>query len=364
MAEAEMLRKHGHRVDLFLLNNNTIQDSSKWRVALDAVWSSKAYQTVLQKVRTEGYDIVHVQNFFPLLSPSIFYAAKKGGAKVFLSLRNYRLICPDAQLFTHGDICKRCVGKTIPLPGVTHKCYRNSVSATIVVTAMLSVHNLLKTWEKKIDGLICISEFVRKQMIEAGIPAHKLFCKYNFIGEDPGYNENPADHFLYVGRLSPEKGIGLLVEAFASSQLAGRSLTIIGDGPLRGVVEAAALQHSNIRYLGSQDLESAYRHMGQAFYLVFPSRWHEPFGRTIAEAFACGTPVIAADAGAASELVTDHHNGRLFTRDNLASLIQTITETCNDADYREKRRNARQSYLQRFTMETNYTQLLDIYQSA
>ena len=364
LAEVEMLRRHGHTVDLLLLNNKTIEHSSKWRVALDAVWSAKAYRTVLQKVRTERYDIVHVQNFFPLLSPSIFFAAKKGGAKVFLSLRNYRLLCPNAQLFTHDAICKRCIGKTIPFAGVTHKCYRNSFSASMVVTTMLSVHNFLRTWHKKIDGFICISEFVKTQMIEAGIPVQKLFRKYNFIVEDPGYNETPGDNFLYVGRLSPEKGVSLLLEAFSSTELTGRSLTIIGDGPLRGKVEAAAAQHPNIRYLGALDLGTTYRHMGQAFYLVFPSRWHEPFGRTIAEAFACGTPVIAADAGAASELITDHYNGLLFVRDNLDSLIQKIKQACGEEDYVQKRRNARESYLQRFTMETNYTQLLGIYQAV
>jgi glycosyltransferase involved in cell wall biosynthesis len=361
LAEVEMLRRHGHTVELLLLNNNTILQASRWSVALGAIWSKKAYQTVLQKVRTERYDIVHVQNFFPLLSPSIFFAAKKGGAKVILSLRNYRLMCPNAQLFTQDAICGRCVGKMIPLPGVTHKCYRDSYTASAVVATMLALHNFLGTWQKKIDGFICISDFVKKQMIEAGIPARKLFRKYNFISEDPGYHENPADDFLYVGRLSREKGIGLLLEAFSSPELAGRRLTIVGDGPLRNSVETAAAQNPNIRYLGVQDLKTTYRHMGEAFYLLFPSRWHEPFGRTIAEAFACGTPVIASDAGAASELVTDQYNGFLFLRDNVASLIQKIQEACRDEDYRQKRRNARESYLQRFTMEMNYSQLLGIY---
>jgi glycosyltransferase involved in cell wall biosynthesis len=219
----------------------------------------------------------------------------------------------------------------------------------------------LRTWQKKIDGFICISEFVKNQLIGAGIPESKLFRKYNFILEDPAFNDRPADDFLYVGRLSPEKGIGLLLEAFASPELAGRSLTVIGNGPMRDEVEAAAARHANIRYLGTLDLQTTYRHMGQAFYLVFPSRWHEPFGRTIVEAFACGTPVIASDAGAAPELITHRHNGLLFTRDNIPSLIAKIKEACDDQDYAQKRRNARETYLERFTMEINYTQLMDIY---
>jgi glycosyltransferase involved in cell wall biosynthesis len=198
-------------------------------------------------------------------------------------------------------------------------------------------------------------------MLEAGLPAHKLFRKYNFIVDDPGFNENPSDNFLFVGRLSPEKGIGLLLDAFGSVELAHRHLTIIGDGPLRGVVEAAAARHPNIRYLGPKDLKETYRYMSEAYYLISPSRWHEPFGRTIAEAFACGTPVIASDAGAASELVTDQYNGLLFPRDDNAALIQKIQEACRDTDYRQKRLNARQSYLQRFTMEKNYPELLKIY---
>jgi glycosyltransferase involved in cell wall biosynthesis len=229
---------------------------------------------------------------------------------------------------------------------------------------MLTVHNLLGTWQKKIDGFICISEFVKKQMTQAGIPAHKLYRKYNFIVEDPGYNETPEDNFLYVGRLSGEKGIGLLLEAFSSPELADRQLTIIGDGPLRNSIEAAAAQNPNIHYLGAMDLQTTYRHMSQAFYLIFPSRWHEPFGRTIVEAFACGTPVIASDAGAAPELITDGYNGFLFLRDNPASLIQKIKEASQDADYRQKRQQARASYLERFTMEINYSQLMGIYEAV
>ncbi len=136
-AEVDMLRSHGHEVDLVLLNNHSIEDTSKWRVALGAIWSVKAYKLVLQKVRTQGYQIVHVQNFFPLLSPSIFFAARKGGAKVVVSLRNYRLLCPNAQLFTRDEVCTRCVGRMIPLPGLMGKCYRNSFSVSCVAKEML-----------------------------------------------------------------------------------------------------------------------------------------------------------------------------------------------------------------------------------
>jgi glycosyltransferase involved in cell wall biosynthesis len=361
LAEAEMLRKHGHTVDLMLSSNTAILDTPKWQVALGTVWSSKTYRAVLEKVRRKEYDIVHVQNFFPLLSPSIFFAAKKAGAKVLLSLRNYRLTCPNALLFTENQVCKRCVGKMVPFPGIRHKCYRNSFAASTVVAFMLAFHNMLRTWQKKIDGFICISDFVKKQMLEAGLPAHKLFRKYNFIVDDPGFNENPSDNFLFVGRLSPEKGIGLVLDAFGSAELAHRPLTIIGDGPLRGVVEAAAARYPNISYLGPKDLGETYRHMSEAYYLISSSRWHEPFGRTIAEAFACGTPVIASDAGAAPELVTDQYNGLLFPRDDQPALIQKIQEACHDPHYRQKRLNARESYLQRFTMEKNYPELLEIY---
>ena len=360
-AEVEMLRVHGHQVDLILLNNNTIQEAPKWRVALGAIWSRRSYKLVLEKVRAGGYQIVHVQNFFPLLSPSIFFAAKKGGARVVVSLRNYRLLCPNAQLFTHNEICNRCVGKMIPWPGVKYKCYRDSYSASLIAATMLSFHNFLHTWQKKIDGFICISDFVKTRMIEGGLPPEKLYKKYNFIAEDPGFNEHPGDNFIYVGRLSPEKGIGMLLDAFSRPELSGYKLTIVGNGPMLPEVEAMAARHCNIQYAGKLDLRSTYRLMAEAYYLLFPSRWHEPFGRTIVEAFACGTPVLASDAGASKELISDQTNGLLFARDNMDSLIAKIKEAKNDGQYAQKRLHARQAYLQHFTREKNYTELMEIY---
>ena len=357
-AEYTLLKEYGVDIETLILTNDIIEDENKLGLAINTIWSKKYHAEILQRIADKKYDIIHVQNFFPLFSPSIFYAAKKAGIKIVMTVRNYRLICPNGLMYVNGAICTECVGKTIPYPALIKKCYRNSTSATGVTVAMLSLHNFLNTWKNKIDGFICISEFVKKQLIAGGIEENKLHVKYNFVATEIPPNFNPQDYYIYVGRISTEKGIDILLETFSKNK---KKLLIIGDGPLKEDVVAAAERNDNIIFCGKLPLQETYKKLAAAKALIFPSKWHEPFGRTIVESFAHGTPVIGTPLGGVPELIEEGVNGFLFDSSLQSDLERALLVFESQPNPELMRRNAYASYQQKFTPAVNYERIMQIY---
>ena len=359
LAEVALLKENNVEVDTYYVSNKEIRGTNNIMVALNAIWSSRQYRKVLEKIKTGKYDIVHIQNFFPLLSPSILYAVAHSNAKVVMSVRNYRLICPNAMMYVNGAICNRCVGKPVPFPALVHTCYRNSFAASAAVVAMLSLHNFLNTWQHKIDAFICVSNFVRDQLIAGGMDESKLLVKYNFVSTSVPVNLEVGQYYIYSGRLSDEKGIDVLLHAFRGSK---RMLLIAGEGPLKEIVEKEAAENPHIRYVGKCSLLENYQFISKAKALIFPSKWHEPFGRTIVEAFAHGTPVIASALGGVTELVTPGLNGLLFDPYQNGSLIACLDAFDRLEESSAMRRCCYQTYLKLFAPETNFKDLMEIYQ--
>jgi glycosyltransferase involved in cell wall biosynthesis len=357
-AEVSLLKCNGIEVDTFYVNNADINLRNKTVLALNTVWSNHYYREIGKKIEEGRYDIVHVQNFFPLLSPSIFYACQRTKTKVVMSVRNYRLICPNAQMYVNGNVCTSCVGKTIPVQAIKKKCYRKSAATSSAVVAMLAFHNFLNTWKNKIDGYICVSEFVKSQLILGGFEDEKLHVKHNFVTTELEPSFEDGQYYIFAGRLSEEKGIDILLNSFKNSC---RKLIIVGDGPLAGIVESFAKENSNVVYLGKHSLEEIYVLISKARALIFPSRWHEPFGRTIVEAFAHGTPVIASAMGGITELVTDNYNGFLFSPADPEGLCKALIHFEGLTDNRLVRQNTYETYKRNFLPSANFSKIMSIY---
>ncbi|HWZ21492.1 MAG TPA: glycosyltransferase family 4 protein [Cytophagaceae bacterium] len=356
--EILLLKQNGVDVHSFYVSNDSVDDIPNVKLAYNTIWSEKHYKILFQKIKTEKFDIVHVQNFFPLLSPSIFYAAKKAGAKVIMTTHNYRLICPNALMFIENKICNSCLGKTVPYPALFKKCYRDSFSATAATVAMLSFHNFVNTWEKQVDGFICISNFVKKQLILGGFKEAQLHVKYNFVSPNLTPDFEPEDYYVFVGRTSNQKGIDLLLNTFQGTQ---KRIIIIGDGPLNSMVKEFAERNSNIQFLGKLSLEETYKKIAKAKALVCPSHSNEPFGRTIAEAFAHGTPVIGSSLGGITELVKEGINGFLFDPFQKSDLLKALDKFEKIEDKDSLRKRAYASYLENFTPSINYRRIVEIY---
>lgn len=361
-AEARLLQAKGHQVDVYEENNDRVAALGKLRVALRTTWSGESYQNLKRQLKTSPYDLVHVQNFFPLISPSVHYAAQDLGVPVVQSLRNYRLICANSAFFRDGKVCEDCLGKFIPWPGVVHGCYRGSRVGTVAVTSMITVHRVMKTWERMVDLYIALTHFSRQKLIQGGFPADKIVVKPNFVYPDPGVGAGSGNYALFVGRLSPEKGIETLLQAW---QLLGQplSLKIVGEGPISDTVTRAAASSDQIEWLGRRPLAEVYDLIGEAKLLIFPSEWYETFGRVAVEAFAKGTPVIAANIGAIAELVDHNHTGRLFQPGNPEDLAGHIDwALSHPQELTQMRHSARAEFEAKYTAEENYRQLMAIYQ--
>lgn len=369
-AEENLLREMNHRVTVYKENNDRIDTLHPLHLAAKTIWSRESYRTILDHIQRDRPDVIHVQNFFPLISPSIYYAAQSLGVPVVQTLRNYRLLCPNGLFFRQGNVCEDCLHRAIPYPSIQHACYRENRFATGVTAAMLVAHRGLGTWLKKVSLYITLTEFARQKFIEGGFPPAKIITKPNFINPDPGPGTGTGGYALYVGRLSVEKGLDTLLEAW--EQLAHPiPLKIVGDGPLSDLVVAAAARNPAVQWLGRQPMARVHELMGEAMFLVFPSKWYETFGRVALEAFAKGTPVVAAKIGAIAELVEHQRTGFQFTPGDAVDLARVVVDVVSrgdggaDADrLTPMRQEVRREYQLKYTAKPNYDQLIAIYQQA
>lgn len=360
-AEERLLREMNHSVEVYEESNQRVANINPIGMGIKTIWSKEAYQIVRQRLASQPHDIVHVQNFFPLISPSVHYAAKAAGVPVVQTLRNYRLLCPNALFFRDGKVCEDCMGKPIPWPGVLHSCYRESITASGVVASMITAHRMMGTWSKMVDVFITLTEFARQKFIEGGIPAEKIVVKPNFVSVDPGVGEGRGGYALYVGRLSVEKGLDTLLGAW--EKLEGKMpLKIIGDGPLSDLVAQAAGRFPQIEWLGRRPLPEVYQLMGEATIAIFPSKWYETFGRVAVEAFAKGTPVIAANIGAIAELVDRDRTGLHFHPGDSTDLADQVNWVLtHPVELAQMRQEARREFETKYTAQKNYQRLMEIY---
>ncbi len=362
--EAWLLESHGHDVVRYTLRNEAIPHMNRWNVAWRTVWNPQTYREVRELIRARRPEVMHCTNTFPLMSPAVYYAARAEGVPVVQALRDYRLVCPNTWLLRDGHICEDCLGKSPLWRSVWHGCYRHSRAASAVTAAMLGVHGMLKTWTRAVTMYYALTQFTREKFVAGGLPAARIAVKPNFVHPDPGPGEGRGGYAVFVGRLSSEKGIELLLDAWTRLD-APVSLKIIGDGPLAEKVRAAAEADRRISWLGRRPLGEVLPVVAEAACLVMPSITYETFGRAMAEAFATGTPVVAGRMGTMAELVDDGRTGLHFQPANADDLAQKVRQLLADPRrLATMRLAARQEYEAKYTAEANHRMLLDIYAQA
>jgi glycosyltransferase involved in cell wall biosynthesis len=364
-AEKSLLESHGHEILLVEADNKQIDGAAgRFRAAMGAVHSLGGKRRVVSEVARFRPEVMHVHNFFPLFSPSVYSAAREAGVAVVQTLHNYRLVCPNALLFRDGHVCEECLGVAVPLPGVWHACYRGSRLATAPVAAMLAVHRALGTWTNMVDAYIALTEFSRQKLTEGGLPAEKMFVKSNFVHPVPTVGNAKGGYALFAGRLSEEKGVSTLLAAW--KQLAAEiPLKIVGDGPLAHMVKSATRESHGIEWLGQVSREQVMELMQNASLLIFPSIVYETFGMSIVEAFAAGLPVVCSNIGAMSSLVRHRQTGLHFRAGDADDLVAQVRwARAQTAGLEEMRRAARGEFEANYTAERNYKMLIHIYESA
>jgi glycosyltransferase involved in cell wall biosynthesis len=355
--EISLLKKHGHDVEVYFRHNDEIVNQSKLSLLTQTMWSKKTYTESLDLLKKIKPDIIHVHNTFPLVSPSLYWAAQKLNVPLVQTLHNFRLLCPQATFLRNGRVCDDCVGK-VPWRGVMHRCYRGSLVQTAVLSGMLTIHRSLSTYKNRVDRYIALNEFCKNKYIQGGIPSKKIRIKPNFV-DDMGVGIEQRSGFLYVGRLSPEKGARIFASAF-NAKLHG-CLAVMGAG--EESVYLTGVEQLNL--LGPQAPQTVRDAMRKSIALVLPSICYENMPMTIVEAYSSGLSVIASRLGPLCDLVTDGHTGLLFNAGDAADLAEKMAWAYKNPDaMAQMGRNARAKYLAEYTEDINYQILMNIYDEA
>lgn len=363
-AEHTLLKEYGHDVQLLVFDNkNIVSVKDKIFAGIMTFFNIQSAQMLKQKILEFQPDIIHVHNFFPIASPSIFFTAHKANIPIIMTLHNYRLICPNALLYRNNAVCELCIHKPFALDGVVHGCYRDSRLQTFLLAVTTWFHAFSRTWQHKITRYTALTYFEKRKFLDASLSLkeQQITIKPNFV-QDHGYDLKKEDYFLYVGRLSVEKGIETILNTFKNSNI---PLYLLGTGPLEEKVKESMNTHPNIVWLGFQHKEDVIKKLRGAKALIFSSACYETFGMSIIEAFSTGTPVICSDHGAPAELVDHMKTGFHFQSGSSMDLAQKVEwiNTHPELHY-QLCVNARQEYETKYTSEKNYQMLMKIYEEA
>ena len=352
--EARLLREAGHEVHVFEASVRGELDAL--RAAPGAIWDPGRAAAIRRLVRRHRPEVVHVHNLLPALSPAVIRAAAAEGVPVVMTLHNFRLMCLPATFLRDGRICEDCAGR-LPWPGVVHGCYRGSRAQSAVLATSLALHRRLGTFER-VRRFLAVSAFVRDKYIAAGFDPARIAVKPNFAWPGPR-REGPGRFFLFLGRLSLEKGVATLLAAWREDL--GR-LVVVGDGP-----EGPRLRRlapSGVEFVGTVPPEDARRFVADARAVLVPSIWYEAFPRVVVEAYAAGVPVVASRIGALPEVVEDGVTGLLVEPGDPASWAAAVERLCDDRLSEGLGEGAYRAWAVRYTPEANLKQLEEIYTVA
>lgn len=374
-SEIELLKKNGVDVIVYERHNDEIKNHgrlNKLILPLKLVWSWETYFEIKNIIKKEKPDIAHFHNIWYLISPSAYYACKEMGIPVIQTLHNFRMFCCNGLLLRDNKVCEECIdGKNNKLifikNAIKYGCYRNSKVYSLPIAITQYFHSVKKTWIESVDMYIVLTEFSKKKFVEFGIPGEKIYIKPNFLPNAPEPNFSFGDYAIFVGRLSKEKGVDLLIKTFEKLSPDLRNnlvLKIVGDGPLRTYLENLVKNENikGIEFLGKQNREKVIELIKNASFLILPSVWYEMFPLVTLEAFACGKPVIASKIGALPDIVEDGKTGLLFTPGNEDDLVKKIKFLWNNKEMCvEMGKNARKVFDEKYSERRNFKLLVELY---
>lgn len=356
--EKRLLEANDHEVITFEKDNNCVKTMSKLKLFLKTLWNFDSYKEILSIIRSEKPDVVHFHNTFPLMSPSVYWALKKEGIPIVQTLHNYRLLCPGALFFTKGEVCEKCLKNRTFFQAVKNRCYRNSVIGSAVVAILLRFHRLIGTYKNKIDKFLVLTRFAKDKFTINLLDENKVIVKPNSINFKK-LTKHDKRYALFVGRLSKEKGISLIIEAWKDFDI---PLLIAGDGPYSDDVEKLSDVNPNVTYLGSQSKDQIQELLSNASFLILPSLWYEGLPMTIIESFASSLPVLASNLGAMSSCIIDKVTGVHFEPGDVYDFKEKVKWMFNNPDKTKQMGiNVRNEYEEKYTTEKNYELLMKIY---
>jgi glycosyltransferase involved in cell wall biosynthesis len=304
-AEIAQLTGAGVTVLPFLRSSDeisTFSTAQKVLLPLSPIRNGASQRSLAALLESEKPDIVHLHNPYPLVSPWIIKTAHAHGVPVVHTVHNYRQVCAPGLYFRDGHICTECRGRSFALPAIRHSCYRDSKAQSAVMAATLAYHR--GTW-RHVDHFIALTDRIAEHLLDFGIPPARITVKPNGI-TDTGAASSPGAGFLYAARLSPEKGLELVLDAWRSQPEGSLgTLRIIGDGPLRPLAVQAAAERGDITYAGPLENAAVRAEIAASACVIAASTWHDVLPTIILEALAGGRPVLVTDRGGMPYLAGD-----------------------------------------------------------
>jgi len=387
---AELLTQKGHQVlvwstqysknfpwpdkDSFAKYNNLSKGEGIWEDLIKArqiFWNRQAAKKLEKLISEKKPDIAHLHNIFGHLSPSIIYTLKKYNIPIVVTLHDYKMFCPNYQFFSQDKICFDCLQRKNFRSCFSKKCVKNSrIKSLVGYLEGKWQRDILKLTEK-IDFFLAPSLYIKNKAIQAGVPVEKIVHLSHFVDVtswEAKLSSKQIDspkYILYSGRLSQEKGVGLLIKSYLENQfkLTKWELRIMGDGPDRQKLEKLAKGHKQIKFLGHKSGLELRQIISDAHLIVYPSLWPENSPYSIIEGQFLKKPVLAARIGGLPEMIKDQKTGLLFRPNDLIDLIRKINWVVNNlGKAKEIGRQAQKMVLDKYSPESHYQKLIKIYE--
>lgn len=356
-----------HDVDYFIASTEEMVRNPRIALPLLAYRNFPVLRRLAKYQSLGNFDCWQIHNVFPAISPGAYTLAEKLDIPIIHYLHNYRMGCVNGFWFTKGEECRKCSTGNF-LPGVVGKCWRGSYAQSAAMALMLTdVHrrgllNQVRRW-------IAISHAQKEAHIGVGLPSDRIDVVHHFLDHDAteAVPDFPTDGYgLFIGRLSPEKGVDRLLEAWAKLSKT-RRLVIAGDGPELASLQAQAnrLNLGNVKFVGFVDRPAQKELWTGAAFSIVPSVWQEPFGMVVLEAWAKGRTVVAHRIGALPEIITDAYNGFLASPTDPENLAEILESTFREGPaLRDLGRNGLETLLKRFNKSHWLTSIDEVYRNA
>jgi len=328
--------QHIHNIDYFFYSTTQLKGEAWWD-NLKIPW--KAYHNSevelgLKRLQQHGkYDVWQIHNVFPAMSPVVYELALKWNTPIIHYLHNYRFSCVNGFFLNHGQPCQRCLSGNF-WPAFQTACWRNSRAESGWMGIITHRIRQMPLFEK-VFRWIAISEAQKREHVRMGIPADRINVIHHFLEpEAPPLPPSPNPTAIFVGRLSPEKGVDRLLEAWKLIGGGERRLVILGGGPEKAHLERQAKGLAGVEFVGFVTKKEQRRYWKESLFSVVPSIWLEPFGMTVLESWAHGRPVVGHAIGALPELIREGIDGSLAdpaSVDDLAGKMDAMLSNPNHA---------------------------------
>ena len=370
-SETALLESHGHSVIKYTVSNDEFDNAGlfgKIATTLGMLWSIKNYKNVQKLINEEKPDVVHVHTFFPLLSPSILYAAKRCRVPVVATLHDTRFVCPCSTSLRGNQLCNEC-GDGHYLRMCKYGCFKNSRLQSLIVAFIFTYHRVRRSFYKQIDRYICLNENQIQLLTGIGFDKNKIVKKYNFVPDAEAnlrpirVSEIPDRYVVFYGRIGEEKGIHVLMDIW--EQIDDIPLVVMGGGPLEKEFSEWAKKKTNVYFLGYTEHNKCLSIVKGSEFVVFPSIWYEGCSMVEIETESLGKPLIATDLGFSVEAIQDGINGYKVALADSDAFREKIRQLWSQPTLCSQMGiNAREDYENKYMPEDNYDQLIQIYKGV